>query len=59
MQTWLLIGAGLILWAIYDLFTGQVWLHRKFIRKEEPWAYWTTWTIWAIVALTVFLGSWS
>lgn len=57
MNYWLYIGIALILWVIYDLFTGKVWLHREINREYESALYWSTWLLWATVAIIVTLGS--
>ncbi len=49
-----LLGSVLLLWALFDLFSGQVWLHREFRRNEEPWAYWSTLLLWFAVAISCF-----
>lgn len=49
-----ILGIILLIWVIYDLFSGQVWLHRVFYRSQEPFAYWSTLLLWLIVALSCF-----
>lgn len=48
------LGIFLLLWVLYDLFTGQVWLHREFKRKQEPLSYWSILILWLAVALSCF-----
>lgn len=57
MENWLIIGIILILWAVFDLFTGTVWLHKEIKRDEEAIFYWLVWIIWAGIAVTVTLGA--
>lgn len=40
MNIWLIIGILLLLWVVYDLFSGKVWLHREVERATEPTLYW-------------------
>ena len=48
---WQLIGAGLFVWVLYDLFAGQTWLHRKYRRSQEPLRYWAVLSLWLVIAL--------
>lgn len=48
------LGFFLLLWAVYDLFIGKVWLHREFERSSEPFAYWSTTLLWLAVAISCF-----
>ncbi len=57
MGIWLIVGIGLILWAIYDLYTGKVWLHREISRSYEPSFYWIIWILWMGIGVGVTLGS--
>lgn len=50
-----LIGFGLLIWVIVDLFTGKVYLHRAYRRAEEPTGYWLGCTLWLFVALSCFM----
>lgn len=49
-----IIGILLLLWVLWDLFSGSVWLHREFKRAEEPFAYWSTLLLWLAVAVSCF-----
>ncbi|WP_261842962.1 hypothetical protein [Aliamphritea ceti] len=49
-----IIGTLLLLWVVWDLFNGSVWLHREFHRAQEPLAYWTTLLLWLAVAISCF-----
>ena len=49
-----IIGIILLLWVAWDLFSGKAWLHREFIRANEPGAYWSTMLLWLLVALSCF-----
>jgi hypothetical protein len=53
MSYWL--GAGLILWLLYDLVTGSAYLHREFRSESEPMAYWLTMLLWSFVAASCFI----
>ena len=57
MEFWFFIGIALILWVIYDLYSGKVLLHREIRRENEPILYWVTCLLWLAVALYVLLGS--
>jgi len=48
------LGFFLLLWVVYDLFSGKVWLHREFKRSSEPFAYWSTMLVWLAVAISCF-----
>ena len=50
MNIWLLVGIALIAWAVYEIYTGTTWLHRKVARKQEPLFYWILIVIWIILA---------
>ncbi|MEM9336388.1 MAG: CIA30 family protein [Patescibacteria group bacterium] len=54
---WTVIGIGLLLWVLYDLYTGEVWSYRAIKRKEEPGQYWLWTAIWFVIALTVLYPS--
>jgi len=54
---WFVIGVILVLWAIYDLFSGKVWIHREVMREYEPSLYWISWSIWASIAVIVLITS--
>ena len=47
-------GIMLLVWVAYDLYAGEVWLHRSFKRKVEPLGYWLTIGLWFLVALSCF-----
>ncbi len=51
-----MLGIFLLLWVIYDLFTGNVWLHREFNRSQEPFYYWLTLLLWLAIAASCFYG---
>ncbi|ASP34571.1 hypothetical protein [Labrenzia sp. VG12] len=54
-MTWMaLLGIALLVWVLYDLVTGKVWLHRAYHRSEEPAGYWLTMGLWFLVALSCF-----
>lgn len=48
------LGIFLMLWVVFDLFSGSVWLHRKYQRALEPIRYWLTILLWLLVALSCF-----
>lgn len=50
-MTWFIIGIALLIWVLYDLFSGTVWSYRKIYRREEPVAYWFTLAIWFVLAI--------
>jgi len=52
-----LIGTLLLLWLVWDLRTGSVYLHRPFFYKTEPVAYVLINLFWALVAISFFLWS--
>lgn len=54
MNFWLLIGFALLAWITYDLIKGEVWLHRKIHRNDEPVLYWVGITLYTILAITCF-----
>ena len=54
MKIWLLIGFALIAWITYDLMKGEVWLHRKVKRSEEPVLYWAGIAFYTLLAITCF-----
>lgn len=49
-----IIGILLLLWVVFDLLKGKVWLHREFNRRDEPLAYWSTILLWLVVAVSCF-----
>lgn len=52
---WLIIGIVLLIWAVYDLFSGTVWSYRKIYRSEEPEAYWITLIVWFVLAFSCII----
>lgn len=48
---WQVLSILLIIWVIYDLFTGEVWSYYRIKRSEEPGKYWFFMLVWAVVAL--------
>lgn len=48
---WLIVGVLLIVWVLYDLFSGTVWSYRKIYRKYEPGLYWLFILIWTALAM--------
>ena len=48
---WQVIGVALVMWVIYDLFAGYIWLHRKVMRASEPLFYWSGIALWSLIAL--------
>jgi len=48
---WQIVGGFLILWVIYDLFSGQTYLHRKIIRRHEAALYWTVLAVWLAIGI--------
>ncbi|MFB9888030.1 hypothetical protein [Balneatrix alpica] len=55
---WTLIGVSLLLWLGWDLYSGEVWLHRAFLREQEPLGYWLGMALWLGVALSCLLSDW-
>lgn len=48
------LGCALALWVIYDLITGQAYLHRAIKAEQEPALYWFTMAFWLGVAISCF-----
>jgi len=53
---WGWIGLTLLLWLLFDLWSGEVYLHRKVTLSEEPGLYWLTILIWSAVAGSCFIA---
>lgn len=51
----LIVGSFLLLWFLYDLFNGSVYLHRSFDRRSEPVIYWLLMTVWLTIAMSCFI----
>lgn len=49
------VGIGLVIWLLYDLFTGAVYLHREIERDSEPGLYWFSIVLWGAVAASCFI----
>ena len=49
------LGFALVLWLIFDLLGGSVYLHRAIERKREPGLYWFGIIIWGLVAASCFV----
>ncbi|SHI19360.1 hypothetical protein [Ferrimonas marina] len=47
---WLILGAGLLLWVLYDIIRGQTWLHRRIARTKEPMFFWALMLAWTGLA---------
>ncbi len=54
MNLSMIVGGFLILWVLADLISGKVYLHRAFLRNQEPLGYWLIVTVWLLVALSCF-----
>lgn len=54
MSIAIIIGLSLLTWVAYDLWVGEVWLHRAFYRSQEPFAYWVLMLLWLGVAISCF-----
>lgn len=52
MSIWFVIGIVLIAWALYDIFKGSVWIHRKVDRKYEPKLYWFWITVYILIGIS-------
>lgn len=50
---WILVGIGLLIWVMFDLWGGHTWLLHKIERDKEPWTYWMVVSIWLIISLWV------
>lgn len=50
-----LIGSTLLVWLACDLYTGKVYLHRRYERSYEPIAYWLISALWLVVAASCFI----
>lgn len=53
---WMISGIVLLIWVVYDLFTGEVWSYRLIERRSEPFQYWFWTTLWFVIAITCLLG---
>lgn len=49
------LGVALVLWLLYDLMNGAVYLHRYIERDSEPMMYWGSIVLWGIVAASCFI----
>ncbi len=49
------IGGLLILWLLYDLYSGKVYLHRAYLFKEEPVGYFFVMLLWFAIAASFFI----
>lgn len=56
MNIWLLVGIGLVLWVLYDLYNGVTWIHRPVYRAYEPSTYWIVTLIWVAIAVSTLLA---
>jgi len=57
MNFWILLGLGLLLWIVYDLYNGVTWTYKPIYRAYQPILYWIVTLIWLIVAvLTIYSG---
>ena len=50
-----IIGILLLVWLVYDLYTGRVYLHREFSYQQEPWGYCLIMLLWLVVAVSFFI----
>lgn len=54
MNVWLYIGIGLLLWVLWDLYSGRVvFIYQVLNRKTDPIKYWAVWSVWFIIAIGV------
>ena len=58
MDFWQWFGVALLVWVIYDLYSGSTWVLKEYKRSESPMEYWLAVTVWAVIALTLTLGLW-
>lgn len=42
----------MLIWVVWDLFMGKVWLHREFSRQYELAASWSTTIAWLLIAIS-------
>ena len=49
------LGFGLILWLLYDLFSGVAYIWQRYERATETMMYWFTMVVWALVAASCFI----
>ena len=49
------LGFALMLWLIYDLVMGHVYLHRDIDVESEPLSYWLVMLLWLAVAVSCFI----
>lgn len=54
MSIWFIVGIGLVLWVLWDLWNGYTYLWEPVTRDENPGLYWTVITIWSAAAVTSF-----
>ena len=54
MTIGMIVGSLLLLWLVFDLFSGKVYLWRSYERSQEPGAYWGTILLWLVIALSCF-----
>jgi hypothetical protein len=48
------LGFALLIWLVYDLATGEVYLHRAIQSNSEPLTYWFVMLIWGVIAMSCF-----
>lgn len=49
------LGSLLLLWVIWDLFSGHAYLWNRHSRKSEPGSYWFAMLLWSALAASCFL----
>lgn len=53
---WMIIGALLAVWVLWDLYAGYTMLWGVIYRAENPGQYWLVLLFWASIAVSCFFA---
>lgn len=55
MGLWEVVGSFILLWVVYDLLAGVVWIHRRVERGQEALLYWISMLCYTLLGLWCFV----
>jgi len=59
MGLWQWIGIALLVWWLWDLYTGETYIiYEPIKRSQQPFSYWFIMLVWGAIASVLSLGIW-
>lgn len=56
MSFWFIIGIIIIVWVVYDIMSGTVWIHRPVSYATEPFLFWFCITVYLALGISCLFG---